>query len=201
MKPNDPGTANTATSNENCFWELDLYSGMLHWSEALCQLLGLQKPYTPTLAQLLRYFGPEQNIRAAFGRAIHQGIPFQLQLPSLTAHNKVVLICTTGFPVYDGYGKCTAIKGVLLNETQVEKQFDFQKTTSEKTGLRQTMLDNFAKIVSHDLRSQTVNLQMAVESVQNKTNCGEMQEFVLSIKTISQNLNQTVGYLNTLTKI
>ena len=201
MKTNDHGISNTANLDENCFWELDLYTGLLHWSDGMCQLLGLQKPYTPSLEQLMQYFGPEQNIRTAFSRAIHQGTPFQLQLPSLTAHNKVILICTTGFPVYDDYGKCTAIKGTLLNEIQAENPSNSLQIAAEETDAQQMMLDNFARIVSHNLRSHTANLQMVIESVEQKTICGDMQELIGSIKTISQNLNQTVGYLNTLTKI
>lgn len=201
MKTNDDKLTNTSTLNENCFWELDLYTGLLHWSDRLCQLLGLQKSNAPTLPQLMQYYAPEQNIRAFFSRAIHQGIPFQLQLPSLMANDKVILICTTGVPVYDDYGKCIAIKGTLQTETQPENQFTSFQTTSEKMEGQQMMLDNFARIVSHNLRSQTANLQMVIESVQHKTNCGEMQELISNIKTISKNLNQTVGYLNTLTKI
>ncbi len=201
LKTNDQGISNTASLNENCFWELDLYTGLLHWSDGMCQLLGLQKPYTPTLAQLMQYFGPEQNIRTAFSRAIHQGTPFQLQLPSLTVHDKVILVCTTGFPVYDDYGKCIAIKGALETETPAENQSNPLQIAAEETEAQQMVLDNFARIVSHNLRSHTANLQMVIESVQQKTVCGDMQELIGSIKTISQNLNQTVGYLNTLTKI
>lgn len=201
MKTNDHGFISTTTLNKECFWELDLYTGLLQWSDGLCQLLGLQKPYTPTLEQLLQYYGPEQNIRAAFSRAIHQGISFQLQLPSLTAYNKIILVCTTGFPVYDDYGKCIAIKGTLQTETHQEYQSFSFPSASDKIESQQMMFDNFARIVSHNLRSHTSNLQMVLESVQHKTNCGEMQELISNIKTISQNLNQTVGYLNTLTKI
>ncbi len=201
LKTNDQGISNTARLNENCFWELDLYTGLLHWSDGMCQLLGLQKPYTPTLAQLMQYFGPEQNIRTAFSRAIHQGTPFQLQLPSLMVNDKVVLVCTTGFPVYDDYGKCIAIKGALQTEKQAENQSNPLQIAAEETEAQQMMLDNFARIVSHNLRSHTANLQMVIESVQQKNICSDMQELIGSIKTISQNLNQTVGYLNTLTKI
>ncbi len=167
----------------------------------MCQLLGLQKPYTPTLDQLLQHYGPEQNIRTAFNRAIHQGIPFQLQIPSLTTHEKVILVYTTGAPVYDDYGKCIAIKGTLQTETQPENIAVPFPDTLEKIESQQMIFDNFARIVSHNLRSHTSNLQMVLETVQQKTNCDEIRDLISSIKTISNNLNQTVGYLNTLTKI
>jgi hypothetical protein len=201
LKTNEKTLPETATINDNCFWELNLYTGKLNWSDGMCQLLGLQKPYTPTLAQLMQYYGPEQNIRAAFNRAIHQGIPFQLQIPSLTAHQKLILIYTTGIPVYDDYGKCIAIKGTLQNEMQPESMAVPFMNTSEKIESQQMMFDNFARVVSHNLRSHTSNLQMVLESVERKTSCSDMQEFIRNIKTISNNLNQTVGYLNTLTKI
>ena len=201
MKKKDNRLAITDTENENCFWELDLYTGGLYWSDGLCQLLSFNKPYTPTLDQLIEYYQPEQNIRPAFNRAIHQGIPFDLELPALTANDKVITVHTTGSPVYDDYGKCIAIKGTLQTETQQEKKPQFLPFMPGKTEEQHLMLENFARIVSHNLRSHTSNLQMILESVDKKTSSKNMRDMIGSIKTISQNLNQTVGHLNTLIKI
>lgn len=201
MKTDKKTGTDTAPTNINCFWELDLYTGKLFWSDELCELLGLQKPYTPTFDQLTKYYKAEQNIRAAFNRAIHQGIPFQLQIPSLTAHEKVIMVYTTGTPVYDDYGKCVAVRGILQNETFAENLPISFPNACEKIESQQMMFDNFAKIVSHNLRSHTSNLQMVLELAQRKNNCDDIQDLISSIKTISNNLNQTVGYLNTLTKI
>jgi hypothetical protein len=187
--------------NENCFWELDLYTGKLNWSDGLCQLLGLNQPYTPTLEQLIRYHQPEKNLRPAFNRAIHQGIPFELELPALSAQDKVIMIYTTGNPVYDDYGKCIAIKGTLQSEVQDEKNTQLLPFIPENVEEQHIMLENFARIISHNLRSHTSNLQMVLESIDRKTSTKQMRGLIGNIKTISSNLNQTVGYLNTLIKI
>lgn len=186
--------------NENCFWEFDLYTGKLYWSDGLCQLLSLNKPYTPTLEQLIRYHQPEKNLRTAFNRAIHQGIPFELELPALLHNQKVITVYTTGRPVYDDYGKCITIKGVLQGE-QDENSEQLLPFIPENVAEQHLMLENFARIISHNLRSHTSNLQMVLESVNQKTSAKEMRGLIGNIKTISSNLNQTVGYLNTLVKI
>jgi len=201
LKTKDKGLATTDTLNENCFWELNLYTGQLYWSNEICKFLGISKPYTLTLEQLMQYYQPEQNIRAAFNRAIHQGIPFELDLPAVTASNKAVVVCTIGSPVYDDYGKCIAIKGTLQTSLRLEIIPKAPASPAEKTEGQQMMLDNFARVVSHNLRSHTSNLQMVLESIHQKTSPKEMRDLIGDIKVISSNLSQTVGYLNTLIKI
>lgn len=191
----------TNTLNETCFWELDLYTGKLLWSDGLCQLLGLSQPYTPSLEQLIAYYQPEKNIRPAFNCAIHQGIPFELELPVLTAYSKIITVYTLASPVYDDYGKCIAIKGTLLTAPQQKKAPKPRACVSENVEEQHLILKNFSRIVSHNLRSHTSNLQMVLESINQKTSSKQMREVIGSIKTISSNLNQTVGYLNTLIKI
>lgn len=191
----------TGLVNEHCFWELDLYTGEFYWSDGLYKLLGVTKPYLPTLEQLIFYFEPEQNIRPAFNRAIHQGIPFRLELPALTALGKTTQVCTLATPLYDDYGKCIAIKGTVQpkpEQAAVQKPDTIILDQAEE---KQMMFENFAWIVSHNLRSHTSNLQMVLDSINQKTSSEEMLDRISSIKTISSNLNQTVGYLNTLIKI
>lgn len=187
--------------NQSCFWKLDLYTGLLSWSDGLCALLGLNKPCTPTLEQLMRYYQPEQNIRPAFKRAIHQGIPFELELPAVLASGKVIMICTTASPVYDDYGKCVAIKGALYEDKNNVSTSKSTISISENAEELHIMLENFARVISHNLRSHTSNLQMVLESIHQKTSSKEMRDVLGNIKVISSNLNQTVGYLNTLIQI
>lgn len=201
MKTNEIKLPETENLNQNCFWKLDLYSGLLSWSDGLCALLGLQKPCTPTLEQLMGYYLPEQNIRPAFKRAIHQGIPFELELPAVLASGKVMMVCTTANAVYDDYGKCVAIKGVLYENENNASPSKSTTHISENAEEMHIMLENFARVISHNLRSHTSNLQMVLESIHQKTSSKEMRGVLGDIKIISTNLNQTVGYLNTLIKI
>jgi hypothetical protein len=186
--------------NENCFWEFDLYTGKLYWSDGLCQLLGLHQHETPSLEQLIHYHQPEKNLRTAFKRAIHQGIPFELELPALLPNQKVIMVYTIAQPVYDDYGKCIAIKGILQSELN-DDSVQLLPFIPENVEEQHLILENFARIISHNLRSHTSNLQMVVELINQKTSTKEMRGLMVDIKTISSNLNQTVGYLNTLIKI
>ena len=188
------------TTRQNCFWELDLYTGKLYWSDGLAALLGLNKPYTPTLEQLIACYQPEKNIRPDLQRAVHQGIPFELELPSVLPSGKVILVGTIAAPVYDDYGKCIAVKGVLsdADENSASKS---AMTVSENADELHIMLENFAKVISHNLRSHTSNLQMVLQSINPKTSSKEMRHVLGDIKLISSNLNETVSYLNTLTQI
>lgn len=190
-----------AILNKYCFWELDLYTGQIEWSDELSALLGLQKPYTPTLEQLIRYYQPEKNIRPDFQRAVHQGIPFELDLPSALPSGKVISICTVAAPVYDDYGKCVAVKGVLAEAIDEKPNLKSDTAISENADELHIMLENFARIISHNLRSHTSNLQMVLESIHQKTSTQKMRDLISDIRIISSNLNETVGYLNTLTRL
>lgn len=198
-KNNEPATIERL--NESCFWEFEVSSEKLFWSDALCLLLGLNKLYPPTLGQLVKYYRPEQKIGEVFDLAIQQGIPFELQLPSLTASGKIIMVCTTGSPVYDDYGKCIAIKGTLQTGISQKSVSKTNSKNPENVENQKVRFDNFAYIVSHNLRSNTSNLQLLIESLQHKSHCKEMDEVISSLKTISNNLNQTVGQLNALTRV
>ncbi|MGI4752070.1 MAG: hypothetical protein ACRYFB_15660 [Janthinobacterium lividum] len=200
MKTTTAQQPSVATS-QSCFWELDLYTGQIQWSAGLSALLGLQPPYTPTLEQLIRYYQPENNIRPDFQRAVHQGISFELDLPSVLPSGKVVMVCTTAAPVYDDYGKCVAIKGILAENEENISNSKSAISVSENADELSIMLQNFAKVISHNLRSHTSNLQMVLESIHQKTSSKEMRHVLGDIKVISSNLNETVDYLNTLTQI
>ncbi|RYE29997.1 MAG: hypothetical protein EOP42_13110 [Sphingobacteriaceae bacterium] len=189
-----------ATLNQSCFWELDLYTGRINWSDALCALLNLQKPGTPTLEQLTAYYEPE-NLRTCFWRAVHQGISFMLNLPSVLPSGKVISVYTFAAPVYDDYGRCVAVKGVLATAQNAEPVVKSVTKVTAKTNELDIVLENFAWVISHNLRSHTSNLQMVLESINQKTSTQKMRNLIGDIRVISRNLNQTVGYLNTLTKI
>lgn len=191
----------TDTTTDICFWELDLYTGNLFWSDGLCKLLDLRKPFTPTLEQLISYYQPEKNIRQIFNRAIHQGIAFGLELSASISNQKPVSVYTIGQPVYDDYGKCIAVKGVLSTAEEQNSAKKNAAFTIENNQDQHLMIENFAKIISHNLRSHTSNLQMVVDAMQQNHSEKEILELIVSIKSISKNLNQTVGYLNTLIKI
>lgn len=185
-------------SDTTGLWQLNLYTGNLFWSDELCNLLKISKLNAPTLTQLISYYKLEQNLSAAFNRAIHQGIPFELNFPSLTNHQKMIMVCTTGNPVYDDYGKCIAIRGDFQKADQENTDTSFSTQNSDNEHFK---LENFARIVSHNLRSHTSNLQMVLSFINPKTTSREIKSAIGDIRTISGNLNQTVGYLNTLIQI
>lgn len=111
------------------------------------------------------------------------------------------MVCTFAAPVYDDYGKCIAIKGILAADADEGSTTKSATEISENADELHIMLENFAKVISHNLRSHTSNLQMVLASIHQKTSTQKMRHLIGDIRLISSNLNQTVGYLNTLTRI
>ena len=81
-------------------WEYDLRTGVTFWSLQTCRMLELEPPVAPvTTTQRLSLFGPggETTIMSAAKAAMAQGIPWDLDLPMVTAKGRHFWARVQGF--------------------------------------------------------------------------------------------------------
>jgi signal transduction histidine kinase/FixJ family two-component response regulator len=104
-------------------WEIDIKTNKLSWSQIVKDIHEVHDDYQPELKTALDFYPhPERdNLKLAVNKAIHYGIPWELELPLITAKGKHLFIRASGEPeIADG--KIIKIIGTLQDITQEIQQ-------------------------------------------------------------------------------
>jgi PAS domain S-box-containing protein len=99
-------------------------------------------------------------------------------------------------PVFDDQDNCIKFIGIGRDVTaSKEKEIELQRIL-EVTSQQNNKLLNFAHIVSHNIRSQTSNLMMVLDVMENTENTVEKLSYVEMFKEGTEKLSETIEYLN-----
>jgi signal transduction histidine kinase len=184
-------------------WELDIGSMNLSLSKEGYRIFELNNPVKLSIDQFISFFEAQHRLTAndAIEKAINHTHSFDLELPFRTAKNNVIWVRFKGISITDEYGKCVSIHGILQDIDQYKKrELALQNSLSLATD-RNKRLQNFAYIVSHNLRTHTGNLQSMVNMYNETKIEAESAEFFGHIQSISESLNTTVKHLEEVVKI
>lgn len=92
-------------------------------------------------------------------------------------------------------------RGILIDVTK-SKQFEIDLNNSLKLVTEQNKrLLNFSHIVSHNLRSHTSNIESLINLIEITEDIEEQKELLRLLKSVSENLNQTMDNLNEVVSI
>lgn len=121
-------------------WELDIQSGSLRWSDEVYRIHGLPLDTDVTAEGTIKFCHPNDrdSIREALDRLTAEGEPFELDVRIDTVDDDVRWVRSLGEPVYEN-NELIAARGTLQDITEQKK--------------RERNLEEFANVVSHDLRS------------------------------------------------
>ena len=79
-------------------WELDLATMMPLWSDEVCRIHEVEPGYQPTLDEAILYFHPDARpvIAAAVEKGMADGVPWDLELPFITARGRPIWVRAMG---------------------------------------------------------------------------------------------------------
>lgn len=101
----------------------------------------------------------------------------------------------------DDYGKPLRIIGTHTDISSQKEREDELKKTLDIVSEQNSRLLNFAHIVSHNLRSHAGNFTMLLDLVDDIQDNQEREETLMHLRTISNDLTQTIEHLNELVSI
>lgn len=136
-------------------WEFDLTTGELSWSEEIYHIRNLPLSYKPTLEAGLEFYHPDDRplIEAAVDRLKATGETYDLELRERTDSGEIYWVRTVGVPVYNDVGEMTGIRGVYRDITERKKREQQLDSTRRRLEASNRRLNEFASVVSHDLRN------------------------------------------------
>ncbi|TKX50367.1 PAS domain S-box protein [Halorubrum sp. ASP121] len=121
-------------------WEFDIQTESLRWTDEVYRIHGVNMDFEPTIEDAVEFYHPEDRatIQDAIERVTTEGEPYDLELRIITADDEVRWVRTRGEPWRED-GKIVGVRGTFQDITQRIK--------------RQQRLEEFASVVSHDLRN------------------------------------------------
>lgn len=152
-----------------CYWEIqstDSPPYSVTYSEGLTQILDVPADEPFTLENGLRHYHPEDRprVEAAIERALTEGEPYDIEVRLHTTETDTRWVRSAGEPVTAG-DELLKVRGIMQDITD-RKQHELELEQQNKR------LDEFASLVSHDLRNPlnvaTGRLDLAQEDIDNE---------------------------------
>jgi signal transduction histidine kinase len=184
-------------------WEIDARSRVLTLSKEAAEILELPLYPPADMDNLIRTVIPEQRpvIERSLNDSITHGRPCNVELQVKTSSKNLFWIKLNAFTTIDEYGKVQLVRGIIQNIDQVKRRETELLSSFEFVDHQNQRLQNFAYMVSHNLRSHANNLQYLVRLYQESDEPDEQKEIFKHIFSISNSLNTTIEHLNQIVKI
>ncbi|AYL94012.1 PAS domain-containing sensor histidine kinase [Mucilaginibacter celer] len=185
-------------------WEINtLTPTAITLSAQVYDIYDIQNHLQLNVEEFISFFEPPYRplLQQAIDSAIQFCHPFDADLLLRSAKNNLLWLKVKGVPVIDDYGRCIAVKGIVQDiDSEKRKLLKLEQSVNLLTD-QNRRLQNFAYIVSHNLRSHTGNLQFMVNLFEQTEEEEERNEIFSHLKTISDSLNLTIEHLNEIVKI
>ncbi|MES2266910.1 MAG: PAS domain-containing sensor histidine kinase [Bacteroidota bacterium] len=185
-------------------WSIDVATNKLSLSKEALEILDVTTDINEIdIEQFISFFDLQsrQKLKDAIETCIKSCRPFDLDFKLITAGNNVIWSKIKAVATIDHYGKCMTIKGVIQDIDASKKNEDRLKSSLTNVNAENKRLQNFAYIVSHNLRSYVGNLEIMVNLHDEAANNEDKEEIFGHIKTVSSTLSTMIQHLNEIVKI
>jgi len=184
-------------------FEIDVPAMNLTLSKEAFDIYELNDHVKLSIKESILFFEPQYRplLNEAIDNAIKFCKPYDMELLFRTAKNNVLWVRAKGIPIIDDYGKCIKIRGIFQDIDSIKKKGLTLQSSINLLNDQNKRLQNFAYIVSHNLRSHTGNLQFMVNLFEESESAEDRLEVFAHIKSISGSLITTIEHLNEIVKI
>ncbi len=184
-------------------FEIDVASMKINLSKEAFDIYELNDQSKLSIGEAVSFFEPQYRplLNEAIDNAIKFCKPFDMELLFRTARNNVTWVRAKGIPIIDDYGQCITIRGIFQDVDGIKRKGMALQSSIDQLNDQNKRLQNFAYIVSHNLRSHTGNLKFMVNLFEESDSDDERKEVFAHIKSISNSLTTTIEHLNEIVKI
>ncbi|RWY48030.1 PAS domain-containing sensor histidine kinase [Mucilaginibacter gilvus] len=184
-------------------WEIDVTSMALNMSREIYNIYELHGDVKLNVDEAISFFEPAY--RPVLTKAIEDAVkyckPYDLEVLFKTAKNNTIWVRAKGIPIIDDFGKCVTVRGVFQDIDIIKRSGISMQSSINLLDDQNKRLQNFAYIVSHNLRSHAGNLKFMVNLFEETKAENDKEEIFSHIKTISESLSATMGHLDEIVKI
>ncbi|MES2279714.1 MAG: ATP-binding protein [Bacteroidota bacterium] len=184
-------------------WEIDVATMALKFSDEMYEIFELHNRPTMSVEEAIGFVEPQYRplITDSIDQAIKFCKPYDVELQFRTAKNNLIWVRSKGVPVLNNYGQCVTLRGVFQDIDSIKKKGIRLQSSINLLDDQNKRLQNFAYIVSHNLRSHAGNLKFMVKLFEDTNLKEDRTEIFSHIKTISDSLSATMGHLDEIVRI
>lgn len=184
-------------------WEIDVNTMNFTLSKEGYEIFEINDKIALTIDEVISFFEPEYRlqVKSAIENIVSICRSFDFEFPVRTVRNRLLWVRFKAMPIIDNLGKCLTVRGILQNINESKKREIITQSSLNYSHAKNERLQNFAYMVSHNLRSHTGNLDFMVNLYTQTESAEEKLEVFEHIKAISSSLNTTVKYLEDIVKI
>lgn len=150
----------------------------------------------------------DPDVQAFIRERIRSKMPFKAELINYTKSGKKYWVSINAQPIVDDSGeviKFFAIESDIterkLSEIKIIEQNTRLTAIAENLTKKNTQLEEFTQIVSHNLRSPIGNISALLEHLNSTVDETERQDIINHLKSSSESLMMTMNELNEVLKI
>ena len=174
-------------------YEYDIQTENLLWTDAMYDLLDFKTKKDPDKDGLIDYFHPsdQERAEAAFERAITEAEPFDLDAKIVTEDGTLKWVRFKGDPLPEDSDDVDRLRGALVDITdrkEYEQELEATKQTLEKSNEK---LEQFAGIVSHDLRNPLNAAKLRLDFLREagpEEHVAELEQTLTRMETMIEDL-------------
>jgi signal transduction histidine kinase len=184
-------------------WQINAFNKHLTLLREAYDIFELQPGLPIALDEFISFFDVSDRsvLASAIDNTIRYCRAFDIELLFRTAKNNEFWVRCKGLPFINDLGECTEIRGIIQRiDTNNKKQEIGLRDTVRLLEDQNKRLQNFAYMVSHNLRSHAGNLKLMV-NLYSESKVSEQEDIFSHIRSISNSLNETVNHLDEIVKI
>jgi signal transduction histidine kinase len=184
-------------------WEIETSTMALMLTKEIYDIYELKEYTDLSVEDAISFFEPPYRpmLIEAVDNAIRYCTPYDIELLFRSAKNNLIWVRVKGIPVLDDEGNCITVRGIFQDIDSIKKNGINLQSSINLLDDQNKRLQNFAYIVSHNLRSHAGNLKFMVNLFEETQLKDDKLEIFSHIKTISESLSATMGHLDDIVKI
>jgi PAS domain S-box-containing protein len=101
-------------------WEVDLMTMGIVWTKQVFEIYELDEA-PPTVAEAIRFYAPQaqEKVKQAFNNLIKSGLPYDFEVPFITAKGRNLWVWVIGVPRYSS-GQMITVSGTIQDVTDLK---------------------------------------------------------------------------------
>jgi len=185
-------------------WEILLSDSTLHWSTGVYFIHEIDADsYTPTVESAIQFYAPDSIpiITEQVDLLIREGKGYDMELQIITGKGRRIWVRVIGRAVYDEEGVIVKVRGLFQDIDEAKHRELAYHTHKKKVDAQNLRLQQFAHIVSHNLRSYTGNLELMLKMIKESSDEEERTGYWEQINRVSTSLNETINNLSEVVQV
>ena len=115
-------------------WSVDLRTNTCTWSDAVCDIHGMPRGYSPSSEEAIAFYAPEwrERIKQVFSSCAGEGIPYSEEMEIIDGSGERLWVKTIGRPVTDTAGNIVEVQGSFQDITEQKRAEEKIRRNTER---------------------------------------------------------------------